>query len=63
MTKAQVKEAVKALGLVARWDSDWQEWIVDYKRNDTRWTSNTSYHTADNEDAIGTAKRMAEFTR
>jgi hypothetical protein len=48
LTNKQVKEACKALGIAARWNSDVREWKIA-----------GSYFTDDNQDAVDTAKHIA----
>lgn len=59
MTKRQTINAIKALGLTARWSVEWQEFIVNYRIGDPRRTSDSSAHTSDASDALGTAQVMA----
>jgi hypothetical protein len=54
-TQAQVRAAARAAGMVAKWDRDWQEWIVNFPGG----AEATSYHTDDPQDAIDTARAMA----
>ena len=48
LTNAKVKEACKALGVSARWNSELREWTIG-----------GSYFTDDNADAVNTAKDIA----
>jgi hypothetical protein len=59
MRVKDVQTSVRKLGLTCSWNSDFKEFRVDYKRDDPRWTSESSYHTNDSDDAVGTAKLMA----
>lgn len=63
MTKAQTIDAIRALGLVARWSTEWQEWTVNYALSDPRRSAASAYHTPDNDDALDTAKAMAAYER
>jgi hypothetical protein len=61
MTKRDVVLKVRETGLIARWSSEWQEFIVNYRQDDVRRTSDSSYHTSDEADAIATAEYMAKL--
>jgi hypothetical protein len=62
MTKQNVCSVIKSMGLTCKWDSVWQEYCINYRLYDTRRHGNdSSYHTNDNEDAIATAKIMADY--
>jgi hypothetical protein len=53
MTSEQVKQAIRALGLaVTKLDGEWR---INYRGGKEA----TAYYTADNDDAVGTAKAMA----
>ena len=61
MTKLGAKIAVRNLGLVCYLSVEWQKFIVNYRRSDPRYTAESSYHTTDADDAVDTARRMAEW--
>lgn len=62
LTKRQIAAAVRDLGLVAVWSAEWREWKINYRQTDPRYVRGemgSSYHTADNADALATAEAMA----
>jgi len=59
LTIKTVLQQVRALGLTCRFDSDYQEFVINYKRSDPRWTPDSSYHTPYRDDAIASAKVIA----
>jgi len=61
MTKRQITLAARELGMIAVWNSEWQEWIVNYQTGDIRRTPDSSYHTCDGLDALATARQMSEW--
>lgn len=61
MTKRDVCQVIKAMGLTAKYSSEWQEFIINYRQDDSRRSEDSSYHTDDADDAIGTAKIMANW--
>lgn len=63
MTILQVCKAVRALGLSCRYDSGYQEFRIDYPRDDPRWTEDSAYFTTYRDDAIGTAQAMADWRK
>ena len=63
LTKAELFNQVKALGMRIKWDYEWGEYIVDYKKDDPRWSKNSTYHTDDRQDALDTAKSMAAWKK
>jgi hypothetical protein len=63
MTKRQVTLRVRELGLICYWYAEWSEFIVNYRQSDPRYTSDSSYHTNDWEDAIDTATVMAQWAK
>lgn len=63
MLQRDVIAAVRALGLVAVYDRDMAEWRIDYRRGDTRYVAGdegSAYFTNDRDDAVLTARTMAE---
>lgn len=55
-------ERVRSLGLTCTYNSSFQEFTVNYKSTDPRYrpgNMGTSYYTADADDAVQTAIRMA----
>jgi hypothetical protein len=60
MTKRETVAAIRALNMTAKWSSEWQEFIVDYPLHDSRRTKNSSYHTDNAYDALGTARIMLQ---
>ncbi len=56
---SDVLSAVKALGLTCRYDSAYQEFRINYKRSDSRWSEDSAYFTTYRDDAIATAGVMA----
>jgi hypothetical protein len=58
-----VVKAVRALGLTCRYQPEYQEFRIDYRHGDARWTEDTAYFTTYRDDAISTAAAMAAFTR
>lgn len=57
---SEVVRAVRSYGLTCRYSSEYQEFRIDYKRNDYRWTEDTAYFTTYRDDAVETAKVMSE---
>lgn len=62
LTKAQTVAEIRALGLTAKWSTEYQEWTVNYRLDDPRRTKESSYHTDDNVDALATAIRMKAWS-
>jgi hypothetical protein len=61
MNSSETMKAIKALGLtVARTDGEWR---INYTKlpGMTHDREATAYYTEDNDDALGTAKAMAEW--
>lgn len=58
--KADVLAQIKQLGMVCRYDSDNAEYRIDYRRTDSRWNEDSAYYTTYPDDAIETAKVMAQ---
>ena len=56
LRKQDVVDQVKALGLRAKWQAEWNEWKVNYPGGEEA----TAYYTSDGQDAIDTARRMAK---
>ena len=54
---------VRELGMTCRYQSEYQEWRIDYPRSDSRWSEDSAYFTTYPDDAIDTAKVMAAFQR
>ena len=72
MTKAETKARIQALGLVAQWRAEWNEWRITVppgsmhyiKALDDEAREAVACYTDDNEDALETAQHMrAEFER
>ena len=60
MTIQSLKAAVQSLGLTFRYQKEYDEFRIDYKRSDSRWNEDTAYFTTYRDDVIETAKVMAE---
>lgn len=58
MTKLQTINTIKGLGLTARWNSEYHEFVINYRRDDSRRTELSDYHTDDAQDALDTARAM-----
>lgn len=66
LTKAQTRARIQALGLVARWSTDWGEWRVTtppgsmhhVKAIDDAAREDMAVYTDDNEDALGSARAL-----
>ena len=58
MTKAETVKTIRAMGLSCNWNSEWREFCIDYRRQDGRYTTQSSYHCSDSDDAIATAEIM-----
>lgn len=63
MTIETVRLAVKTLGLTFRYQREYDEFRIDYKRSDSRWSEDSAYFTTYRDDAIETAKAMASFVQ
>lgn len=70
MTRKQTLDAIRALGLVASYDGDSEEYRVAYsygflaggrteQQRQKDWQERSAYYTDDKDDALGTAKHMA----
>lgn len=59
MTIRAALQQIKAMGMVAKWDREWEEFIVNFPGGSER----TAYHTDDSNDAVGTAKSMYDEMR
>jgi len=60
---ADVLTAVRALGLTCRYQREFDEFRIDYKRSDPRWSEDSAYFTTYRDDAVATARQMAEQNR
>jgi hypothetical protein len=60
-TITQVRTQVKALGMVCGYQSEYQEFRVDYLKSDSRWSVDSAYFTTDPDDAVATARAMASW--
>lgn len=60
---ADVLAHVRGLGLTVRYDSGYQEFRIDYRRSDSRWSEDSAYFTTYRDDAMETATAMAAFNR
>lgn len=64
MTIQQVTTQIRQYGMVATWQANYEEWRVNYRRDDSRYNGiNTVYYTSDVQDAIDTAKAMSEYKK
>ena len=63
LTKAQTVAEIRALGMTAKWSTEYQEWTVNYRLDDYSRTKESSYHTDDNVDALATAIRMKAWQK
>lgn len=61
MTNLQVFKLIRSLGLAVQYNDG--EWKVNYRRDDSRRTPDSDYFTDDKDDAIGTARVMADWKR
>jgi hypothetical protein len=59
MNNLQTFKAIRALGMAVSHNEG--EWRIDYRRGDSRKTNDSCYYTDSREDALGTAKLMAEY--
>lgn len=57
-----VAPAVRALGLSCVYNSAYQEWKIDYRKQDARWTEDSAYFTTYPDDAVLTAREMSRRT-
>lgn len=62
-TNKDVVTAVRALGLIARYVSEYAEWRIDYRQNDARKTADSAYFTNDRQDAYQTSVAMANWQK
>lgn len=62
MNKRDTVKVIKAMGLSAKWDREWNEYCINYPLYDTRrHGDDSSYHTDDSDDAIATARIMQGY--
>ena len=59
-TKTVIK-FVRAQGLTVRYDVGYMEFVIDFKKSDSRWNEDTAYYTTYRDDAVLTAAYMANF--
>lgn len=59
---SEVMRAVRSLGLTCRYQSAYDEFRIDYPRKDSRWNEDSAYYTTYRDDAVETAKVMADYT-
>lgn len=62
-TIAATKAAIRATGLTVRYQAEYDEWRIDYKRDDPRWSEDSAYYTTYRDDAIATARVMAAIPK
>ena len=62
-TIQSLKAHVQAMGLTFRYQREYDEFRIDYKQNDSRWTEDSAYFTTYRDDVIDTAIAMAKFSR
>ena len=56
MTKLQTLQAIRALGMTARWSSEFQEFRINFRGG----MEATAHYTNDADDAIGSAQDMMQ---
>ena len=61
LTRAATLAAIRALGLTATYSPAWREYVINYRRGDTRRTAESDYRTNDAADALDSARYMAKL--